>query len=235
MTTTPATGGAAMLLLFDIAPEAVAEHDDWHTHEHLPERLSIPGFRHGSRWVAPGSTPAYLVVYDVDDLSVLTSTAYLARLNDPTPWTAKMMRSYVGMRRALCNVVAAHGAGIGTTALLVRYAVQAGEAPALQSWLDGSALPELARRRGIVSARRFVASAAAPMTREQQIRGPDASFDSAVLVTGYEAGAIAALARDEFACARFEARGVPTAQFASGVYRLAVALGAGELARRGAR
>jgi len=37
-------GNAAMLLSFDVAPDAIDEHDDWHTHEHLPERLSIPGF-----------------------------------------------------------------------------------------------------------------------------------------------------------------------------------------------
>ena len=40
----PLLGQAAMLLSFDMAPEANAEHDDWHTHENLPERLAIPGF-----------------------------------------------------------------------------------------------------------------------------------------------------------------------------------------------
>lgn len=46
-----------MLLSFDIAPEAIPEHDDWHTHEHLPERLSIPGFLRGTRWVALQEQP----------------------------------------------------------------------------------------------------------------------------------------------------------------------------------
>lgn len=41
-----------MLLLFDVAPGAVAEHDAWHTHEHMPERLRIPGFLQGTRWIA---------------------------------------------------------------------------------------------------------------------------------------------------------------------------------------
>lgn len=45
----PLLGSAAMLLSFDIVPP---EHDDWHTHEPLPERLSIPGFLRGTRWVA---------------------------------------------------------------------------------------------------------------------------------------------------------------------------------------
>ena len=40
-------GKAAMLLTFDIEKAAIAEHYDWHTHEHLPERLSTPGFAEG--------------------------------------------------------------------------------------------------------------------------------------------------------------------------------------------
>jgi len=45
----PLLAQAAMLLSFDVAREAIRQHDDWHTHEHLPERLSIPGFLRGSR------------------------------------------------------------------------------------------------------------------------------------------------------------------------------------------
>ena len=32
----PVLGSAAMLLSFDIEADAIAEHDRWHTHEHLP-------------------------------------------------------------------------------------------------------------------------------------------------------------------------------------------------------
>ena len=38
------TGSAAMLLWYDIVPEQVTEHDEWHTREHFPERVGIPGF-----------------------------------------------------------------------------------------------------------------------------------------------------------------------------------------------
>ncbi len=33
----PLLGKAAMLLSFDVSENAIREHDDWHTHEHLPE------------------------------------------------------------------------------------------------------------------------------------------------------------------------------------------------------
>ncbi len=37
-------GSAAVAMWWDIAPEVRAEWEDWHTREHMPERLAIPGF-----------------------------------------------------------------------------------------------------------------------------------------------------------------------------------------------
>ncbi|HST00307.1 MAG TPA: hypothetical protein VLJ84_01470, partial [Usitatibacter sp.] len=100
----PLLGKAALLLSFDIAPEAIEAHDDWHTHEHLPERLSIPGFLRGTRWVAVRGGPRYMVLYEVAELATLTSAAYSQRLDNPSAWTAKIMPHYRGMRRGLCAV-----------------------------------------------------------------------------------------------------------------------------------
>ena len=99
----PLLGKAAMLLGFDVAHEAIVEHDDWHTHEHVPERLGIPGFLRGTRWVAHSGGPRYLVLYEVEALTTLTSDAYLARLNNPSPWTSRMMPHYRGMTRGLAR------------------------------------------------------------------------------------------------------------------------------------
>src|SRR3954467_14351479 len=100
----PLLGKAAMLLSFDIAEQAISEHDDWHTHEHLPERLSIPGFLRGTRWVALRGGMRYLVLYEVEELATLRSAGYLERLNNPSPWTASMMPHYRGMTRGFCLV-----------------------------------------------------------------------------------------------------------------------------------
>ena len=102
-----------MLLSFDIVPEAIVEHDDWHTHEHLPERLSIPGFVRGTRGVAEQGRPRYFVTYEVRELATLTSAAYLERLNNPSPWTSKMMKHYRGMTRGFCTVAGSFGSGMG--------------------------------------------------------------------------------------------------------------------------
>ncbi len=222
------TGTAAMLLSFDIETAAIAEHDDWHSHEHVPERLAIPGFLHGSRWISRSAGPRYFVLYAVQSLAVLASPAYLARLNNPSPWTAKMMRSYIGMQRALCTVEAGFGAGLGATAVLIRFAAADGAGMTTQTWLKNEVLGNLSGRPGIVSSHLFVSSLAAPMTREQQIRGQDASIPCALLVTGYDADAVTAIADTELARERFVAQGCASQGYDCGIYQLGFSMRSGD-------
>jgi hypothetical protein len=192
-------GRAAMLLFFDIAEAAIAEHDDWHTHEHLPERLSIPGFLRGTRWVAlRREQPRYFVIYEVRDLEVLTSEPYLARLNNPTPWTSKMMQHYRGMTRGFCSVTGRAGPGLGNAALVARFK-PAGDAPALRDRLVKELMPGLAVRPGLGGCYLFESAAAAPMTREQSIRGHDAGVDWVLVATGYDAEAVSSLQHADLA------------------------------------
>lgn len=190
----PLLGPAAMLLSFDIEVGAIEEHDRWHTHEHLPERLSIPGFRRGTRWIANGDGPRYMVVYEVESLATLASDAYLARLNNPTPWTARMMPHYRGMNRGLCAVLGSFGLGQGGTAALIRFNAEATYAASLNRWLLGETLPAVPQMSGLGSAHFLQGAQTAAMTNEQRIRGADRGIDSAVLVTGYDTKAVDACA-----------------------------------------
>ncbi len=212
----PLLGNAAMVLSFDVAPEAIAEHDDWHTHEHLPERLSIPGFLRGSRWVAQQGQPRYFVMYEVAELTVLTSAAYLERLNNPTPWTSKMMPHYRGMTRGFCTVAADFGIGIGQAGFLIRFRPAKGREAFLRKWLVEDTLPGLCTRQGLGGACLFESALAPPMTSEQRIRGADASVDWALLVTGYSAENVAGLAQAELAENHLAQHGATG--YAGGVY-----------------
>lgn len=64
---------------------------DFHTNEHLPERLAIPGFLRGRRFAAIGAPELLLVLYEVASLDVLTGAGYVERLNNPTAWTIRSM------------------------------------------------------------------------------------------------------------------------------------------------
>jgi hypothetical protein len=217
----PLLGSAAIVLSFDIAPEAIAEHDDWHTHEHLPERLSIPGFLRGSRWVAARGQPRYLVLYEAADVATLTSAAYLERLNNPSAWTSKMMPHYRGMTRGLCSVAGSWGLGVGNLGYLVRFKAKLEAEASLRRWLE-ELLPSLPAKRGLGSAHLLQGAAAAPMTNEQRIRGADAAVDSVLLLIGYERDAVLELCDATVGPRHLVERGATIA--ADGLYRLVYAL-----------
>jgi len=196
-----------MLLFFDIVQDAIPEHDEWHTHEHLPERMSIPGFVRGTRWVAFNGQPRYFVMYEVDRLATLTSNAYLERLNNPSPWTSKMMPNYRGMTRGFCSVAGSFGFGLGHASLLIRFSPATDTGPSLRKWLLQGILPQLPLRQGIGSVHLFEGASTPPMTNEQRIRGADAGVDWALLVTGYSEDALASLMQVDFGNAQLEKRG----------------------------
>jgi hypothetical protein len=224
----PLLGSAAMLLSFDIEPSAIEEHDRWHTHEHLPERLSIPGFRRGTRWLAKDAGPRYMVLYEVEDLATLTSAAYLERLNNPTPWTTRMMPHYRGMNRGLCSVVGSFGYGQGSAAALVRFTPAASRQAPLGRWLLDDVMPAIPGTPGVGSAHLLQGAQQAPMTNEQRIRGAaDLGVDSALIVLGYDSDAVQACAN-----ALCAGRGLPAhgaAQVSVAAYQWSYSLSSAEM------
>lgn len=220
-----------MLLSFDVAPEAIPEHDDWHTHEHLPERLAIPGFLRGTRWVVRRGQPRYLVLYEVERLATLTSDAYLARLNAPSPWTSRMMPHYRGMSRGFCSVTASFGLGMGPVALLIRCEPDAEAADPLRRWLVDGTLPRHVSSRGIGSAHLLEGVVAPAMTNEQRMRGTDAGIDWAVLITGYSEQALTHLADADLDHAHLTRRGATNVT--SAVYAMDYSLTCTEMTDEG--
>jgi hypothetical protein len=218
----PLLGKAAMLLTFDVDQDAISEHDDWHTHEHLPERLSIPGFLRGTRWVAVRGAPRYAVLYEVDRLETLGSRNYLERLDNPSPWTSKMMTRYRGMSRGLCSVEKSCGLGMGSFALLIRFKPATDSPSSVAAWLGDAVMPRLASRPGLGSIHLLQSALAPAMTSEQRIRGADSGVDWALLATGYQQDALTHLEQAELSAAELERRGatsVVSAQY-QGAYSL---------------
>jgi hypothetical protein len=204
------SGSGAMVLYYDIVPAAVEDHDDWHTHEHFPERLAIPGFLRGSRWLATGGGPRYLVIYEVVDVAVLSDGPYLERLNNPTPWTTRMMQNFRGMVRGFCSVTSSSGSGLGNALFSVRYSPMPDKQNELRDWLRIKILPSISGQPGVVSAHMLEPAAKPPMTKEQTIRGQDAEMPWVLLVTAYSPGALTRIAGEELGTQEFERHGAGT-------------------------
>lgn len=174
-------GTAAIAMWWDIAPGMREEFEEWHSREHMPERLAIPGFLRGTRWVAESGEPAYFVCYETENLKTMTSGPYLDRLNSPTPWSRKMMPHHLNMMRSLCLLRAGWGGGLPHTLATVRLSAR---------------LSDLPKRKGLTGVHLLEsqAMAGAPQTTEQKIRGGDRTADWVMLVGGYDREAVKAAA-----------------------------------------
>src|SRR5258708_23901494 len=100
-------GEAVVAIWNGMEPDAREQFYDWHVNEHMPERVGIPGFRRGRRYVAAYNTtqPEFFTLYDADTMQVLQGSGYADRLNDPTTapkaTTAKVTDTFVAWRRVL--------------------------------------------------------------------------------------------------------------------------------------
>lgn len=221
-------GESALAMWWDMAPEMRAEFEHWHSHEHFPERLALPGFMRASRWSAADGGEGFFILYELQAHAALSSPEYLARLNAPTPWSTRLMPHHRHMVRSQTRVLHSHGAGVARHALTLRLSPRDGEAPRLQAALRAMT-GDLPLRAGLAGAHLLQtdAPAIAPTT-EQKIRGnADRSADWVFVVCGYELAALRALGEDALAPAALEAIGAAPGA-AAGWYALSLSMARGE-------
>lgn len=223
----PLLGRAALAMWWDMASVHRDEFEDWHSHEHFPERLRIPGFLRGSRWASDAG--GFFVMYELQAYETLTSPAYFDRLNNPTPWSQKMMPRHSNMVRSQCHVLESHGSGVAGTLLTVRLSPQPGRDGALREYLR-SVLVELPQRAGVTAAHLLqTQTPQAAATTEQKIRGgADGVADWIVLVSGYEKQALLDVSAKELGESVLGEAGAMPGRVAA-LYRLSHAVTPGDL------
>jgi hypothetical protein len=194
----PLLGNAALAMWWNVAPELRSDFEHWHSHEHFPERLGIPGFLRSSRWRSADGGEGIFVMYELAEHATLSSPPYLARLNAPTPWSTKMMPHHRNMVRCQSHVLESRGGAVAGHALTLRLASAAGRADALRAALS-SLITTLAERPGVTGAHLLQhETPAIAQTAEQKIRGAaDQVADWVLVVCGYELATLAALAGSE--------------------------------------
>lgn len=135
----------------DIAPEGLDAFYDWHQREHMPERLGIPGFRRGRRYLREaGDGQTFFNLYEVDRFEVLVGQDYLGRLDAPTPWTTGTVRHFRDVVRGLCRVIGSEGIGQGGAIATLRLAPAPGRDAGLHAYLLRDTLPRLVNSVGIL-------------------------------------------------------------------------------------
>jgi hypothetical protein len=89
-----------LLVMIEVDPAHEADFNRWYNEEHVPERLSVPGFLNARRFVAIEGEPKYLALYDLEGPDVLQTEAY-TKLLAGTPWTNETKKHWI---RSVRNV-----------------------------------------------------------------------------------------------------------------------------------
>jgi len=175
----PAVCLGILAIFNNVAPGREAEFEEWFQHEHLAERIAVPGFLLGRRHEAVAGAPRYFNCYVTTSSAVLKSPAYLERLDHPTPMTRTVMSEiFKDMIRTVCDRVFRRGVLRGTGVVTVRFA-QAPDEALLRATID-----RLMRDPAVACGEIWLAADKRefPISMEERLRGGDRKIAACLLV-----------------------------------------------------
>ena len=187
-------GQAVVAIWNGMEPGLEDEFLNWHVHEHIPDRVALPGFQRGRRYVAIDGSPRFFNFYEAESLAAVTSEAYLAALNQPTPWTEQVMRHFTQMSRTVCGVAASAGCGAGAVIETMRLSSRVARAGFVHAMARDLIAP-VSARKGIVGVHLLEGQSAARQaeTAETRLRGASESAEWILLVEAVRMDAIVEL------------------------------------------
>lgn len=222
--------GKGVLAIWNgIAAEAEDEFVAWHVREHIPERVGLPGFLRGRRYVAVDGDPKYFNFYETTGPEALTSPVYQARLDAPTDWTRRVVAHFTDTWRTVCDVAVSRGTGGGAFLEALRLS-SAVPPPAFRSAMD-DLTGRMMETPGIVAAHLLEGrrEASGGGSAEKTLRGgPDRVADWVLLIEAVEAEPLLALRAGAAGEAALAAAGAVT-PVTRGLYRLQYDLGQEEI------
>ncbi len=200
----------------DLAPQDEADWMHWITREHAAERVAIAGFLACRIFCALGTAAnRYFTLYELENPGTVGSPQYLARLNEPTPWSQRIMPRLQNFARGGGRVVAS--AGIGQAGVLAVLPLDS-----TPEWDPTALTSELSRFDRIVAARVLLTDQAQTsiQTREKGMRENDESFAGLLLIEGLDEAAVKDVLCHLRATQKFESGAIDTLP----LYRLFLSL-----------
>jgi hypothetical protein len=161
-----------MVFLANFEPQHQQAYRQWHNAEHVPERVGIPGFLLGRRYLAADDATRFLMCYDTLGEQVLVSDAYLHALNHPTPWTREALTWFRNPDRNVYTLRASWGAAAPSASPVL--AVARFDAGAL----DAAALPAGVARSALYG---LDSAGSSVRTQEAGIHGARSAMDGGLL------------------------------------------------------
>jgi hypothetical protein len=181
-------GRAFLAIWHDIAGHGEAEYNVWHTRQHMPERVGVPGFLVARRYVDWSlAHQRYFTLYEAATLETFSSDDYRARLNSPSNWSNRTQPNFLNFARSACVLMASVGRGVGGAMATIRLDLKKGTPADFEANAEKLA-HRFAAIDGLTGAHFGVAAPETTRikTRETELRsrtGEDV-FDAVVMVEG---------------------------------------------------
>jgi hypothetical protein len=151
-----------LLAAFDFSTAHEDEFHDWYDHEHVPERLGVPGFINAERWIDDSDPKVHVATYDLEAADVLRSPAYRAVGGaNQSVWTKRVtgmcrrIMRFEGEQLLPGDAAAPTGAG---ALLMASMNVKPPAMDDFTNWYNTEHLPQLGAVPGVLSARRYQAT-----------------------------------------------------------------------------
>jgi hypothetical protein len=165
------------------------EYEAWHTFEHVPERVGLPGFVAARRYRRDGPDgPLYFTLYWLDAIGALDTPAYAGVFATPTAWTARLRVHLDRFFRLPCVLRGSHG--VSSTAQLAVLHLRL-HGPGGEARIDELLAPSV--REGHVVAADwgvYTPTSDIPIANRPGAEPPQAGRDIVVLLHGLDAATL---------------------------------------------
>ena len=178
-------GSALLAIWSEVPPESETDYLHWLTREHAVERITTDGFISMRVFRAENlEMRRYLIIYELENVSALDGPDYVRKLNNPTPWSQRIMPTLKNFVRGGGRIVARAGIGQGSFAIPIFMDSMPANGPTIVE-----ALANEARVCGVLLMQTDQVKTGVK-TREKGMRQKDESFAGLLLIDGLDAAAV---------------------------------------------
>lgn len=117
----PLVGNGLVAIWNDILDEKRDSFFEWHPREHMQERMGVPGFRRGRRYIAVEADIEFFTLYEASEPELLVSDVYRERLANPTEWSLSVLPSFRNNLRGVCRIESSAGYADGGFLATIRF------------------------------------------------------------------------------------------------------------------
>ena len=129
--------------------------EKWHNCEHMPERVTIPGFYVGRRYRGMDNDGHYLMFYETSSSKVLGDKPYVHSLNHPTPRTREAVARFINPARAIFSLLAKAGEAPSVDSPHLYVMRFNSPSEGIAQWHENEYLPKLCAISGVYRGRLY--------------------------------------------------------------------------------